>query len=491
MKLLEQILPKKFFDTNISDDDINELCKILAENIKSTNYRSLYSALMQLLTSPEQKLKVAQFYYRHLSKEHPKIKTEFLLTDLKKLVSKNVAPRPISSQPPRLLAAAKQFNASKIQIRSFLVERGFEVDTSRPTSRITAEMFEELKQNFTLKGNEPKIEEPKKLAKQIPTPVPQPLYLKNIVRKYGLIEQSVIKFLKSKGYTLKPVKGKIEITEEMLRLIKADLRNHTSNSPNSRKVFVQNINGIKDLEFSIQWKDLVFEDYQVRVRYNGGLSNPYLVKESRKSFKYITKYIQNLGLDPLQVIIKKNAVLKIQNIERLNEVVKILKIRKEFVDNYHTETSTNIHSILKHLESVPNAFLRQLAQSRSITESIEYLCDVHDNHFKIIPAIEIIASGSNFIEQDTFIFTVTRQPYVFLIWESTLKGKATYIFQCLESEMENKLQEIFDYISSDSSAKRRKLRNKLLDQDDLNSAIPINHSKFENWKAKVKSILTV
>jgi hypothetical protein len=490
MKLLEQILPEKIL-TGVTDNDTPELCKILAENIKSTNYRSLYRELMLLLNSPEQKLKIAQFYYRHLSKEYPEIKTDFLLTDLRKLVNPNVAPQPLSFRPPRLLAAAKQFNAGKSEICDFLSKSGFEVDMSKPTSRITAEMYDELKLNFKSKKSDTKFDESAKIDKQIPASTPQPLYLKSIARKYGLIEQSVIKFLKSKGYILKMVKGKIEITQEMLRLIKGDLPNHQSKFQGNHKVFVQNINGNNGLELSIQWKDLVFEDYQVRVRYNGSISNPYLVKESRKSFKYITKYIQNLELDPLQVLVKKNTVVKIQNIEKLNEVVRILKIKKELVDNYYTETSTNIQSVLKHLETVPNAFLRQLAQSRSIRASIEYLCDLHDDHFKIIPAIEIINSGSKFIEQDTFIFTVMKQPFVFLIWESTVKGKATYVFKCLESEMENKLQELFDYISSDSNAKRIKLRNKLLDQDELNSAIAINHSKFENWKVKVKSILAI
>ncbi|WP_118953362.1 hypothetical protein [Taibaiella helva] len=480
MQLLEQILPKKFFLIEVTDNNVSELCKALSDKVTAHNYRSVYNELLRFLNTHPQKQKVIQFYYSHLSRKFPQVDASFLLNDLNKKIN--------SLKPPRLLAAAKQFNISKSVLCDFLVSKGFNVDSNKPTSRITNEMYEELK-----KAYHPKItDKPKEQHKAVAKPVTEPIYLNEVARKYGLLEMSIIRFLSSKGYRIKS-RGKVTLSEEMLRLIKSELRSQTKSSDwnkySNHKAYVQNINGITEINFEIQWKDLVFDDYQVRVRYGGNLSNPFIVKESRKSYKYIAKHIQNLGLEPLKVTIKKNNITKIQNIEKLNEVVRILKIKKEFIENYHSDKVTKVQSVLKHLESVPNVLLRKLAQSRSISESIEYLCELHDDNFKIIPAIEIISSGNNILEQDTFIFTFKSKSSIFLIWESTLKGRATYIFKCSEIDIEDKLQKIFDYISSISNAKRTRLRNSMNDQVNLNYLTPINHTQFESWKTKVDLVL--
>jgi translation initiation factor IF-2 len=54
----------------------------------------------------------------------------------------------IGTNTPRLLAAAKEFNIGKETLVEFLKGKGFEVDASKPTAKLTGEMYESLQAEF-------------------------------------------------------------------------------------------------------------------------------------------------------------------------------------------------------------------------------------------------------------------------------------------------------------------------------------------------------
>ncbi len=54
----------------------------------------------------------------------------------------------IGTNTPRLLAAAKEFNIGKETLVEFLKGKGFEIDASKPTAKLTGEMYESLQNEF-------------------------------------------------------------------------------------------------------------------------------------------------------------------------------------------------------------------------------------------------------------------------------------------------------------------------------------------------------
>lgn len=54
----------------------------------------------------------------------------------------------IGTNTPRLLAAAKEFNIGKETLVEFLKGKGFEIDASKPTAKLTEEMYESLQNEF-------------------------------------------------------------------------------------------------------------------------------------------------------------------------------------------------------------------------------------------------------------------------------------------------------------------------------------------------------
>lgn len=54
----------------------------------------------------------------------------------------------IGTNTPRLLAAAKEFNIGKETLVEFLKGKGFEIDASKPTAKLSEPMYEALQGEF-------------------------------------------------------------------------------------------------------------------------------------------------------------------------------------------------------------------------------------------------------------------------------------------------------------------------------------------------------
>lgn len=242
----------------------------------------------------------------------------------------------------------------------------------------------------------------------------------------------------------------------------------------------------------VEWHEIIFEDYCVKFKFGQSYSKPFALKESRKSLRFLKKYIASLKLIPLRVLLLGHDVLDIENAQQLQHVVLILKVHTEFLEQAEKGNAANIKTVLENLSGLPVDFLKNIAKVKSDeVQYINYLSDLQDKSFKPVPAFEIIPNGLSFQTEDTFIFTISTQEIVYLVWESTVKGRATYVFRTDRKNYEKSLQAIFDYIASVQKAKRTKIRNRIAGIDELSYHVYITHSSFAGWVAKLGQTVAI
>jgi|GEM_PF-3165987 len=240
----------------------------------------------------------------------------------------------------------------------------------------------------------------------------------------------------------------------------------------------------------VNWENVHFEDFAIVIKDGINYSMPFAFSEARKSFKFLKKYILGLKREPLQVIMIGNKIISIENLEQLKDLVTILKVRNEFIEQFKKSVPVSIKSILKIIEPLSVHFLVEVAKANTEDFNfIDYLTEKQAPEYKPIPVFEIIPTGQTFHSEDTFIFTIRIGSTYYLIWESTLPGRATYIFTATAESYEETVQQIYDYIASAQKAKRMKLRKKDEQAAEMNCLTYITHSSFDHWKEKLERVI--
>jgi len=273
-----------------------------------------------------------------------------------------------------------------------------------------------------------------------------------------------------------------------LPVTKKKTRKEPKNTPPFRLPYVAPLPVTQLL--TISWDEVIFNDYNIMIRFGKSFSKPWPAPDSRKSFKYLKKYIQSLKLEPLQVVLVGNEIKEISNAELVRDVVTILRVRHEFIMHDEESMTVKASKVLEMIADTPTDLLGFIARSAADEAVwIDHLSSLQDKRFKPIPAFEIIASGNSVSTEDTFIFTVSHGGRLYLVWESTLHGRATYIFSTDIERYEESIQLIYDYIASYQKAKRMRIRNREISSKDLNYIAFLRHSSINQWKEKLQQLL--
>lgn len=290
----------------------------------------------------------------------------------------------------------------------------------------------------------------------------------------------------------KPIRNKnskqpIKIAQKLTKA-KKDLQKKTDVSPVFKEPFIKSTLQQASQWINVEWHDVIFEDYLIKVRHGANFSYGYPLSESRKSFHYLKKYIKNLRLPALSIFLVGKDIREIKNIEHLKEMVTFLRIKELLIEDYQQGKTLNANSLIDKIKSVSREFLTQLAiASNGEVMCIEYLASQLADGFKPIPAFEIIPSGNSLVTEDTFIFVLERQSKLFLIWESTVHGRATYIFKTDINNYLDVIQAIYDYIASPKKGKRMALRKRASDTSNLCYDGYVTHSAFDHWQQKLEA----
>ena len=243
---------------------------------------------------------------------------------------------------------------------------------------------------------------------------------------------------------------------------------------------------------TVEWHNVLFEDYMIKIKYGHNYSQGYPIAESRKSFIYLKKYIKTLQLSPLNILLEGREIREITNSDQVKEMVTLLRIREQLIKDFEQGKKMQAVSMIESIRPISKQVLIQLATAGdSEVQCIEYLAAQLAEGFKPIPAFEIIAYRSSVNTEDTFLFVIQRQQQLFLVWESTVQGRATYIFKTTMDSYVEVVQSIYDYIGSPRKAKRMALRKK--DADTLNLGYDgyVTHSAFDHWQQKLEAVMLV
>lgn len=241
----------------------------------------------------------------------------------------------------------------------------------------------------------------------------------------------------------------------------------------------------------ISWENVFFEDYAIKVKYSEHYSGPYHVSDSRKSFIHLRKYIAGANLQPLKVLLTGNTIQKIENADQLKTVFTFLRVQSEFIEREKNDKSVTVEEILKLIEPLSSAALINVAKAiAEESNCLEYLGTLQDVERKPVPAFEVIPSANSIVTEATFIFTLRNKGRLFLVWESTRKGKATFLFTTDLEHWTESIQAIYDYIASRQRAKRMKLRMHNPDMDKLKYQTIVTHTSFRHWQEKLGYIIT-
>ena len=121
-----------------------------------------------------------------------------------------------------------------------------------------------------------------------------------------------------------------------------------------------------------------------------------------------------------------------------NKVVKCnaASIIDSLFDRLEIEQELSNHSLGKitYLEKIhlswDNDRIIKAYRLRDKSDYFNSLCDICPPNFKIVPVREQRShdSSESIVEEDAFLFPVSRQKYTYILWESVEQSRATHVF---------------------------------------------------------------
>lgn len=247
----------------------------------------------------------------------------------------------------------------------------------------------------------------------------------------------------------------------------------------------------KEITKEIEWNDIYFDNYFIYFKINKILSEPYQCLNSRKSLEFLKPYFLKRNFAPISITVIGNKIISIKNLDQIDSIINILTIQDIIRNSYNESSFSNVNEVFNHIQKVTNQNLLYYFNIKDKSKYLEYLCDIQDINYKIIPVTEILFNKDTiFLEEDTFLFTLSTESVIYIVWESTSLNRATYAFLTNEIEYSRDIRNIFGYIISERSRKRSDLKISINTIDNqFNCVGSINHAEFDSWRNKFNDII--
>lgn len=244
---------------------------------------------------------------------------------------------------------------------------------------------------------------------------------------------------------------------------------------------------------TLHWVAVFFGQKYIRVFYKD-VWHRFEYEQSRpdfESYKHLLRLGQ-FGFLTLEVDLLDHKPIKVHNLNILDTLFDRLEIEHLLTN---TELGRIQYLIQLNGESWTNERIQQAYKLRDRTPYLTHLCQIFDSSLKIIPIREIRSHDStdSVLEEDAFLFPMTKGSRVYIFWESVeLENRSTHIFWCPAVNYREGLQRVFDYIANPGiTNKRQKLRSTRMDyfqQGEASYVGSVNHIAFDDWKQRIHQI---
>lgn len=214
-------------------------------------------------------------------------------------------------------------------------------------------------------------------------------------------------------------------------------------------------------------------------------------KESTGALNYLRAYLKR-KIPPIYCTIKgKHDKLVINDPVRLNEAIQVFaKEARQHAVRVKRNASTPQPSRMSFSQALSKAQQMSASDFRKYkSRFIDFLVDLQDEHYKVIPCVERLAHSGSDTMEFAFMFTMKcRSGRLLIVHENVNPDRSTLLFTIREDNYMKNVRSLYDFLQSAEINKRSALRSEDFELDELGVGWygSINHDEFESWSWKIK-----
>ena len=214
-------------------------------------------------------------------------------------------------------------------------------------------------------------------------------------------------------------------------------------------------------------------------------------RESTGALNYLRAYLKK-KLPPIYCTIEgKHNKLVINDPVRLNEAIQVFaKEARQHAVRVKRNASTPQPSRMSFSQALSKAQQMSASDFRKYkSRFIDFLVDLQDEHYKVIPCVERLAHSGSDTMESAFMFTMKcRSGRLLIVHENVNPDRSTLLFTIREDNYMKNVRSLYDFLQSAEINKRSALRSEDFELDELGVGWygSINHDEFESWSWKIK-----
>lgn len=240
--------------------------------------------------------------------------------------------------------------------------------------------------------------------------------------------------------------------------------------------------------YTATWRSIWFLDKKIKfcikeIDDENIFSVPYEWEYSKEEFNFLYGYLSKKRIEEVIVQEKEGVILKVKGLDILEEYIYKAIIEKEVkekgLENFVKKEGEN--------KIPPSLIIRN--------QCINYLNDLQDAGISPIVIYEISRdyTTGNIYTDTSLLFSITRNEYVFIIWESLEfnKAKATHIFKVEKEIYGEYFENISNFIQNNLKVRSKLNSNDFEEKEKLKYLCRIDHDNFDfkKWENQLLNIL--
>ena len=240
--------------------------------------------------------------------------------------------------------------------------------------------------------------------------------------------------------------------------------------------------------YTATWRSIWFLDKKIKfcikeIDDENIFSVPYEWEYSKEEFNFLYGYLSKKRIEEVIVQEKEGVILKVKGLDILEEYIYKAIIEKEVkekgLENFVKKEGEN--------KIPPSLIIRN--------QCINYLNDLQDAGISPIVIYEISRdyTTGNIYTDTSLLFSITRNEYVFIIWESLEfnKAKATHIFKVEKEIYGEYFENISSFIQNNLKVRSKLNSNDFEEKEKLKYLCRIEHDNFDfkKWENQLLNIL--